>query len=218
MIKKKKKKKPEDSGPEPRRMQAIWGNIPQNTASSLWGPSAGDAVCLYLTYINCHPAAVGVQPNTMEYPDGLNKANKCSLLLKAVYISFQGFEVLRSVVRTASYRVLWLTFPHPVETKWDSNLGGRMVSTRAVTAGSLSDLPPILFYWWSIAAVPQTQWAPADPPAGGGGRAGWTGGSLPALPSGPLGLLAPRWGCLGRDCFCFLPPRCSDIRPCPTGD
>ena len=91
------------------------------------GPSAGDALCLHLTYINCHPAAVGIQPNTMEYPDGLNKADKRSLLLKAVYSSFQGFtdwtlysvtaEVHRSAARTASYRVLLLTFPHPVETK-----------------------------------------------------------------------------------------------------
>lgn len=49
------------------------------------------ALCWYLTYINCHPAAVGVKPNTMEHPDGLNKANKCSPLLKAVYINFQDF-------------------------------------------------------------------------------------------------------------------------------
>lgn len=53
------------------------------------GPRAGEALCLYFTYINCHPEAVGVQPNTMEHPDGLNKADKCSLLLKAVYINFQ---------------------------------------------------------------------------------------------------------------------------------
>lgn len=92
-----------------------------------------------------------------------------------------------------------------------------MVSTRAVTAGPLSDLPPALSYGWSIAAAapdPMNSSGPSPPVVVGlGGRVG------PTCPvSGPLGLHAPRWGCLGCECFCFLPPRCSAIRPCPTGD
>ena len=93
-----------------------------------------------------------------------------------------------------------------------------MVSTGAVTAGTLGDLPPILFIDGPSQPRPRPSEHQRTLPAGGGGRAGWTGGSLPALQSGPLGLLAARWGCLGRECFCCLPPRCSAIRPCPTGD
>ena len=131
------------------------------------GPSAGVALCLYLTYINCHPAAVGVQPNTMEHPDGLNKADKCSLLLKAVYISFKGFmdwtlysvstEVRRSAAGTASYRVLLLTFPHPVETKWDSNLGGRIMSARASPQALSVTCPQFCFIDGPSQPRPQTQ-------------------------------------------------------------
>lgn len=96
-LKKKKKsqKKPEDFGPEPLRMQAAAlraDSVFHKPCKVLLGvPGVAEALCLYLTYINCHPTAVGAAPNTMEHPDGLNKANKCSLLLKAVYINFQYF-------------------------------------------------------------------------------------------------------------------------------
>lgn len=71
---------------------AVWQHIPQNAEKFSSGSLEwAEALCLYLTYINCHPTAVGVELNTMEHPDGLNKVNKCSLLLKAVYINFQYF-------------------------------------------------------------------------------------------------------------------------------
>lgn len=93
------------------------------------------------------------------------------------------------------------------------------MSARAVTAGTLSDLPPVLFYGWSItASAPDpinTQWTL---PAGGGGRPGWMGGSLPALQAGLWASLLPNGDVLGHERFCFLPPRCSAIRPCAAGD
>lgn len=71
---------------------AAWQNISQHSKRFSWGSLEwAAALCLCLTYINCHPTAVNVELSTMEYPDGLNKVNKCSLLLKAVYINFQYF-------------------------------------------------------------------------------------------------------------------------------
>lgn len=117
---KKKKKRQKAGGLWPRAIKDAgdgaegWQRIPQNTAKFSSGSLEwAEGLCLYLTYINCHPTAVGAELNTMEHPDGLNKANKCALLLKAVYINFQYFMcwslycvtagVLSSIL--SSYRV-----------------------------------------------------------------------------------------------------------------
>lgn len=80
----------------------------------------GQGTLLVLNIYQLSPAAVGVEPNTMEHPDGINKVNTCSLLLKAVYINFQEFMqrglycVTREVLGVAGHQDWPFTAPEPV--------------------------------------------------------------------------------------------------------
>lgn len=167
----------------------------------------------------------------MEHPDGLNKAGKCEQLLKAVYINFQDFMYcrldchrrgaeLRRQGRPAWYKLLLLGVHTSCKAKLDIKLGNWIMSTSRAISDTLSDLPPILFYWSPTAAL-----AP-DPintkqALFSGASVSRMNGWVPAICLCRRGLrasLAPHWGCLCSKWFCFLPLRGCDIRSCLIGD
>ena len=94
---KKKKRRPEDSGTEPQRMQAIWGNIPQNTASSLSGPQRGRRTLLVL---NIHQLSPGGSRRSAEH-NGTSRWSKQSrqmfTAIKSCLHQLQGFHGLNFI-------------------------------------------------------------------------------------------------------------------------